>query len=96
MATKVDRVHVLVANAGTTWGVPLAHHPDAAFAKVFDLNVCGVFNLVRYMCALLEAAGSAPGPARMITVGSVARIDVGVTDRLRLQRQQGGSPPPDQ
>lgn len=42
-----DRIDILVANAGATWGGPLEPTPDWATQKVLDLNVRGVFNLVR-------------------------------------------------
>ena len=42
-----DRIDILVANAGATWGGPLEPTPDWATKKVLDLNVRGVFNQVR-------------------------------------------------
>ena len=51
LLTKVkettDHVDILFANAGATWGEKFDTHPDAAFAKVMDLNVKSVFNTVR-------------------------------------------------
>ena len=38
---------VLVANAGATWGGPFEPTPDWSSQKILDLNVRGVFNLVR-------------------------------------------------
>ncbi|KAL4972286.1 hypothetical protein BDW66DRAFT_162997 [Aspergillus desertorum] len=46
--------------------------PDWASKKVVDLNVRGVFNLVRLFLPLLEAAGSHLSPARVVIVSSVA------------------------
>lgn len=42
-----SKVHILVANAGATWGGPFETTPDWANQKVLDLNVRGVFNIVR-------------------------------------------------
>ena len=42
-----SKLDILVANAGATWGGPFDPTPDWASAKVLDLNVRGVFNLVR-------------------------------------------------
>jgi NAD(P)-dependent dehydrogenase (short-subunit alcohol dehydrogenase family) len=42
-----SRVDILVCNAGATWGGPFAPTPDWATQKVLDLNVRGVFNLIR-------------------------------------------------
>jgi NAD(P)-dependent dehydrogenase (short-subunit alcohol dehydrogenase family) len=76
------RVDILVANAGATWGAPLESHPDEGFAKVMDLNVRSVFNLVKLMVPLLERAAAERGGderSRVVTVGSVAGIVVGGT-----------------
>lgn len=73
----MHRVHILIANAGASWGAPLETHSDAAFAKVFDLNVKSVFNLIRELTPLLELGGSHEDPARIITVGSIAGIQIG-------------------
>lgn len=42
-----DKIDILVANAGATWGGPFEPTPDWATKKVLDLNVRGIFNLVR-------------------------------------------------
>ncbi len=42
---RMDRVDVLVNNAGTSWGAPAEDHPLEAWDKVFDLNVRGLFLL---------------------------------------------------
>jgi NAD(P)-dependent dehydrogenase (short-subunit alcohol dehydrogenase family) len=41
------KIHILVANAGATYGGPFDTTPDSFNAKVLDLNVRGVFNLVK-------------------------------------------------
>jgi NAD(P)-dependent dehydrogenase (short-subunit alcohol dehydrogenase family) len=38
-----DKVDILLANAGATWGAPFDEHSENAFAKVMDLNVKSVF-----------------------------------------------------
>lgn len=47
VAKTTDHVNILFANAGATWGEKFDTHPDAAFAKVMDLNVKSVFNTIR-------------------------------------------------
>ncbi len=75
LATEVGKreesLHILVNNAGSNWGAPLAEYPDAAFDKVFALNVKSVFNLTRLMVPLLERAASDDDPARVINIGSI-------------------------
>jgi NAD(P)-dependent dehydrogenase (short-subunit alcohol dehydrogenase family) len=71
-----ERVHVLVNNAGATWGAPLAEYDDAAWDRVLDLNVKGVFHLTRFLLPQLEAASTTDDPARVINVGSIDGIQV--------------------
>jgi NAD(P)-dependent dehydrogenase (short-subunit alcohol dehydrogenase family) len=68
---REERLHILVNNAGSNWGAPLAEYPDAAFDKVFALNVKGVFTLTRLLVPLLEKAASDDDPARVINIGSI-------------------------
>lgn len=77
-----DRVDILFANAGATWGEAFDTHPDSAFAKVMDLNVKAVFNTIRLFTPLLEVSAARGGggtgdPARVIITGSVTGLGVG-------------------
>lgn len=65
------RVHILVNNAGATWGAPLAEFPASAWDKVLNLNLKAPFFLTRAFLPLLEAAATADDPARVINVGSI-------------------------
>jgi NAD(P)-dependent dehydrogenase (short-subunit alcohol dehydrogenase family) len=76
VADREDRLHVLVNNAGATWGAPLAEYPGDAWDKVLDLNVKSPFFLTRALLPLLEAAASADDPARVINIGSIDAIQV--------------------
>jgi len=75
-----DRVHVLVNNAGATWGAPLAEHDAASWARVLDLNVQGVFHTTKFFLPLLEAASTEDDPARVINIGSIDGIHVPVLE----------------
>jgi len=69
ISSRETQLDVLVNNAGANWGAQLAEYPDAAFDKVFALNVKGVFHLTRFMLPLLEKAASDDDPARVINIG---------------------------
>lgn len=69
---RESALHLLVNNAGRTWGAPLETFPDKAWAGVMAVNVQGPFTLVRELLGLLEAAGSREDPARVINIGSLA------------------------
>jgi NAD(P)-dependent dehydrogenase (short-subunit alcohol dehydrogenase family) len=76
VAERESKLDILVNNAGATWGAPLAEHDEAAWERVLSLNVKGVFHLTRFLTALLQAAGTADDPARVINIGSVDGLHV--------------------
>lgn len=80
MASRVDRLDILVNNAGATWGAPLEEWDDAAWDRVLNLNVKGVFHLTHYLLPLLQAAGTAEEPARVINIGSIDGLRVPVLE----------------
>ena len=76
VAERWDRLDVLVNNAGANWGAPLAEQDHASWARVLDVNVEGVFHTTKFLLPLLQAAGTADEPARIINIGSVDGIQV--------------------
>lgn len=68
---RTDRLHILVNNAGVSWGAPLEEFPYHAWARVLNVNVVGLFMLTRDLLPLLEKAASHDDPARVINLGSV-------------------------
>jgi NAD(P)-dependent dehydrogenase (short-subunit alcohol dehydrogenase family) len=71
-----DRLHILVNNAGATWGEPLQHFPEAGWDRVVDLNLKTPFFLTQRFLPLLSAAASDADPARVINVGSIDGLHV--------------------
>ena len=69
--SKTDKLHILINNAGVSWGAPMEEFPYSAWSKVLDVNVTGLAHLTRDMLPLLEAAASDSDPARVINLGSV-------------------------
>jgi NAD(P)-dependent dehydrogenase (short-subunit alcohol dehydrogenase family) len=72
-----DKVDILFANAGASWGEAFDTHPDDGFAKVMNLNVKSVFNTIQAFEPLLRKAASAEDPSRVIITASVAGLGVG-------------------
>ncbi|WP_192177779.1 SDR family oxidoreductase [Mesorhizobium amorphae] len=68
---RAEKLHILVNNAGVSWGAPLESFPYSAWAKVLGVNVTAVFHLTRELLPLLDAAASDDDPARVINLGSV-------------------------
>ncbi|HUI47280.1 MAG TPA: SDR family oxidoreductase [Acidimicrobiia bacterium] len=73
---REEALHILVNNAGATWGAPLADYPADAWDKVMTLNARSPFLLTRALVPMLEAAGTADDPARVINIGSIDGIQV--------------------
>ena len=71
LTDREGQLHILVNNAASAWGAPIAEYPDAAWDKVLGLNVKGLFNLSVACLPLLEAAAVDRDPARIINVGSI-------------------------
>jgi NAD(P)-dependent dehydrogenase (short-subunit alcohol dehydrogenase family) len=80
MARREDRLHVLVNNAGNTWGAPLQEFDDAAWDRVLSLNVKGVFHTTKFLLPLLHAASAEDDPARVVNIGSIDGIHVPVLE----------------
>jgi NAD(P)-dependent dehydrogenase (short-subunit alcohol dehydrogenase family) len=76
VADREDELHVLVNNAGATWGAPLAEFPASGWDKVLDLNLKSPFFLTRALLPLLEEAATDDDPARVVNVGSIDGLHV--------------------
>lgn len=76
IAAREPKLDILVNNAGANWGAPLAEFPDSGWDRVLNLNVKGVFHLTKMLVPLLEKAGSAGNPARIINIGSIDGLKV--------------------
>ncbi|MDQ2678985.1 MAG: SDR family oxidoreductase [Actinomycetota bacterium] len=77
---RESELHLLVNNAGATWGAPLEDFPDDAWDKVLSTNVKAVFGLTAGLLPLLRAAASEDDPARVINIGSVDGMRVPETE----------------
>lgn len=68
---RTDTLHILMNNAGRTWGAPIGAHPYEAWDKLLKLNVQGMFHLTQSLLPMLLKAATPEDPARVINVGSV-------------------------
>ena len=68
---RTDTLHILMNNAGTTWGAPLGEFPHKAWERIMAVNVAGMFQLTQALLPLLEKSASVDDPARVVNVGSV-------------------------
>src|SRR5512137_2089058 len=72
------KLHVLINNAGITWGNSIEKFPVAAWDSVMGVNVKAPFVLVQTFLAKLQSAATESDPARVINIGSV----YGVTSQV--------------
>jgi NAD(P)-dependent dehydrogenase (short-subunit alcohol dehydrogenase family) len=74
---REDELHILVNNAGATWGAPsMEEFPSSAWDKVVDLNLKSPFFLTRAFLPLLEEGAADGDPSRVINVGSIDGLHV--------------------
>jgi NAD(P)-dependent dehydrogenase (short-subunit alcohol dehydrogenase family) len=74
---REDELHILVNNAGATWGASsIEEFPSAAWDKVIDLNLKAPFFLTRAFLPLLEEGAADGDPARVINIGSIDGLHV--------------------
>ena len=75
-ATVQGPLHILVNNAGATWGAPLEEFPESAWDKVLNLNLKSPFFLTRAFLPQLCSAATDDDPARVINIGSIDGLRV--------------------
>ncbi len=90
LSQQRESLHILVNNAGVTWGAPFEKYPASAWTKVLNLDLAAAFQLVQRTVALLEA-GARPGdPARVVNIGSVDGSAVGTFDNFAYSAAKAG------
>jgi NAD(P)-dependent dehydrogenase (short-subunit alcohol dehydrogenase family) len=68
---RTQALHILVNNAGVSWGEPFEAFAWKGWERVMAVNVAGLFTLTRDLMPMLAAAGSADRPATVVNIGSV-------------------------
>ena len=71
LESREDRLHILVNNAGVSWGCPLEEFPEIGWDKVMNTNVKGMFFLTQKLMPLMKVAATHEDPARVVNIGSV-------------------------
>jgi NAD(P)-dependent dehydrogenase (short-subunit alcohol dehydrogenase family) len=90
VAEREDRLHILVNNAGSTWGAPLEKYPLDGFDKVWAINIKALFHLTQLSLPLLRAAASPDDPGRVINIGSVDGLTVPVLETYAYSTTKAG------
>jgi NAD(P)-dependent dehydrogenase (short-subunit alcohol dehydrogenase family) len=90
ISEREDRLHILVNNAGATWGAPLEEYPLDAFDKLWSVNVKALFQLTVLSLPLLRAAASPDDPARVINIGSIDGLGVPAMESYAYSTTKAG------
>ena len=73
---RESALHILVNNAGATWGAPIDEFPESGWDKVMDLNVKSLFFLTQALYNELKSAASADRPGKVINIASIDGIKI--------------------
>jgi NAD(P)-dependent dehydrogenase (short-subunit alcohol dehydrogenase family) len=68
---RTGALHILVNNAGMTWGNPFETFPWKAFDRILAVNVTGLFALTRELAPMLFASATSQQPSNVVNFGSV-------------------------
>jgi NAD(P)-dependent dehydrogenase (short-subunit alcohol dehydrogenase family) len=90
ISEREDRLHILVNNAGASWGAPLEEYPLDAFDKLWNVNIKALFALTVRSLPLLRAAATADDPARVINIGSVDGLGVPTMESYAYSTTKAG------
>jgi NAD(P)-dependent dehydrogenase (short-subunit alcohol dehydrogenase family) len=90
VSEREERLHILVNNAGATWGAPLADYPLEAFDKMWNINVKALFALTVRSLPLLRAAAATEDPARVINIGSIDGLGVPAMETYAYSTTKAG------
>jgi NAD(P)-dependent dehydrogenase (short-subunit alcohol dehydrogenase family) len=90
VSERESQLHILVNNAGASWGAPLEEFPLDAFDKLWNVNVKALFALTVRSLPLLRAAASVDDPARVINIGSIDGLGVPAIESYAYSTTKAG------
>ena len=71
LASREDKLDLLVNNAGAAWGEPFEDFSEAGWHRTMDLNLKTPFFLTQKLLPLLKKAGTAERPAKVLMIASI-------------------------
>jgi NAD(P)-dependent dehydrogenase (short-subunit alcohol dehydrogenase family) len=90
IAEQTSELHILVNNAGATWGATFDEFPVSGWDKVLHLNLRAPFVLTQQLRHLLDASSVEGDPARVINIGSIDGIGVPDFDNYSYAAAKAG------
>ena len=71
LASREDKLDLLVNNAGAAWGEPFEEFSEAGWHRTMDLNLKTPFFLTQKLLPLLKKGGRAQRPAKVLMIASI-------------------------
>jgi NAD(P)-dependent dehydrogenase (short-subunit alcohol dehydrogenase family) len=71
LASREDKLDLLVNNAGAAWGEPFEDFTEAGWHRTMDLNLKTPFFLTQKLHGLLKAAATPDRPAKVLMIASI-------------------------
>mgnify|MGYP003134632565 CR=1 FL=1 len=85
-----DPLHILVNNAGATWGAPIDEFPRKGFEKVLDLNLLSPFLVTQALLPALRKAATPDDPARIINIASIDGFKIPIWESYPYSATKAG------
>jgi NAD(P)-dependent dehydrogenase (short-subunit alcohol dehydrogenase family) len=90
LRAREPKLHVLVNNAGASWGQSFDLFSEQGWDRVIDLNLKALFFLTQRLIEPLVAAGTADDPARVINIGSIDGLQASPTESFSYSASKAG------
>lgn len=90
MASREDRLDILINNAGAAWGQPYLEFSEAGWDRTMDLNVKTPFFLTQKLHNLLVAGGKGDHPAKVIHISSIDGQRINPWETYAYQASKAG------
>jgi len=72
---REDKIHVLVNNAGLTWGGPFKDFPEKGWDNIFNVNVKSIFYMTAGLSDLLAKDSTNLNTASVINISSTSAFE---------------------
>ncbi|MBH1945257.1 SDR family NAD(P)-dependent oxidoreductase [Erythrobacter sp. YJ-T3-07] len=90
LASREDKLDLLVNNAGAAWGEPFEEFSEAGWHRTMDLNLKTPFFLTQKLLPLLKKAGTAERPAKVLMIASIDGFKVNPWPTYPYQASKAG------
>jgi len=90
LASREDKLDLLVNNAGAAWGEPFEDFTEAGWHRTMDLNLKTPFFLTQKLHGLLKAAATPDRPAKVLMIASIDGMKTNPWETYPYQASKAG------